>query len=110
MSYLDDNIPKIEIEERNADFPVYMDDEGVLKDIGVHPGDILFIKKTKKISDGDIIALRVADGLVIYKYIVRDNDILLSPENKDIPSIPCTYEQFSQMVVIGKATALLRGM
>lgn len=106
------NLPntEIKIDERNADFVVEMNEEGVLKGAGVKTGDILFIKKTKKIADGDIIALRLSEGIVLYKYILGENDIVLSLENEDLPSIPCTYEQFSQMVVVGKVVLLMRNM
>ena len=70
-------------------------------------GDIVFIRKTDEIENGNIYAVGIDDEVLLKRiYYDKDNDIFqLVSENPAYPPKIITGEKLNHIVILGKAVA-----
>lgn len=70
-------------------------------------GDIVFIKKTSMVDNGDIAAVAVDDEVLLkrFEYTKEENILALHSENPRYKTIRYTGEQLNHIRVLGKAVA-----
>lgn len=73
----------------------------------IHDGDIVFVKKTDIVENGEIAVVIIDDEATLKRffYYREQNLIILKPENPKYQDIILTGEQLNQVRVIGRAVA-----
>ena len=73
----------------------------------IHDGDIVFVKKTDIVENGEIAVVIIDDEATLKRffYYREQNLVILKPENPKYQNIILTGEQLNQVRVIGKAVA-----
>ena len=73
----------------------------------IHDGDIVFVKKTDIVENGEIAVVIIDDEATLKRffYYREQNLVILKPENPKYQDIILTGEQLTQVRVIGKAVA-----
>ena len=76
-------------------------------DAGIHEDDLVAIKKTNDVKNGDLVVVRVEDEVTL-KYFQKDNHYLeLVPANKDFSTIRIDLRE-QEAFVEGKSVGLIR--
>ena len=76
-------------------------------DAGIHEDDLVAIKKTSDVKNGDLVVVRVEDEVTL-KYFKKDNhDLELIPANKDFSAIKIDLRE-QEAFVEGKSVGLIR--
>jgi len=76
-------------------------------DAGIHEGDLVAIKKTTEVKNGDLVVIRLEDEVTL-KYFKKNNYILeLIPANKDFSIIKVDLRE-QEAFVEGKSVGLIR--
>jgi repressor LexA len=76
-------------------------------DAGIHEDDLVAIKKTTEVKNGDLTVIRLEDEVTL-KYFKKNNYILeLIPANKDFPIIKVDLRE-QEAFVEGKSVGLIR--
>ena len=78
----------------------------------IHDGDIVFVKKTDIVENGEIAVVIIDDEATLKRffYYREQNLVILKPENPKYQDIILTGEQFNQVRVIGRAVAFQSGV
>lgn len=73
----------------------------------IHDGDIVFVKKTEIVENGEIAVVIIDDEATLKRffYYREQNLVILKPENPKYQDIILTGEQLNQVRVIGRAVA-----
>lgn len=73
----------------------------------IHDGDIVFVKKTDIVENGEIAVVIIDDEATLKRffYYREQNLVILKPENPKYQDIIFTGEQLEQVKVIGRAVA-----
>lgn len=73
----------------------------------IHDGDIVFVKKTDIVENGEIAVVIIDDEATLRRffYYREQNLVILKPENPKYQDIILTGEQLNQVRVIGRAVA-----
>lgn len=73
----------------------------------IHDGDIVFVKKTDIVENGEIAVVIIDDETTLKRffYYREQNLVILKPENPKYQDIILTGEQLNQVRVIGRAVA-----
>lgn len=73
----------------------------------IHDGDIVFVKKTDIVENGEIAVVIIDDEATLKRffYYREQNLVILKPENPKYQDIIFTGEQLNQVRVIGRAVA-----
>ena len=73
----------------------------------IHDGDIVFVKKTDIVENGEIAVVIIDDEATLKRFFYyRDqNLVILKPENPKYQDIILTGDQLNQVRVIGRAVA-----
>ena len=73
----------------------------------IHDGDIVFVKKTDIVENGEIAVVIIDDEATLKRffYYLEQNLVILKPENPKYQDIILTGEQLNQVRVIGRAVA-----
>uniref|UniRef100_UPI003D770206 LexA family protein n=1 Tax=Catenibacterium mitsuokai TaxID=100886 RepID=UPI003D770206 len=73
----------------------------------IHDGDIVFVKKTDIVENGEIAVVIIDDEATLKRffYYREQNLVILKPENPKYQDIILTGEQLNQVRVIGRAVA-----
>ena len=73
----------------------------------IHDGDIVFVKKTDIVENGEIAVVIIDDEATLkrFYYYREQNLVVLKPENPKYQDIILTGEQLNQVRVIGRAVA-----
>ena len=93
----------------DSDFDYFLKVKGLsMKDAGIMEDDLIAVKKTTDVRNGDIVIARM-DNEVTVKYFNRKNSkvIELEPANEDFENIVVDLEQ-EQLHIEGKSVGLLR--
>ena len=78
-----------------------------MMDAGIHEDDLVAIKKTTEVKNGDLVVVRLEDEVTL-KYFKKDNYILeLIPANKDFSIIKVDLRE-QEVFVEGKSVGLIR--
>ncbi len=73
-----------------------------MRDAGILEGDLLAVKKTHQINNGQIIVARIDDDVTVKRYKKTGSMIELIPENPDFKVIKVTNDNFAlEGVVVG---------
>ena len=76
-------------------------------DAGIHEDDLVAIKKTTDVKNGDLVVVRVDDEVTL-KYFRKDNhNLKLIPANKDFSTITIDLRE-QEAFVEGKSVGLIR--
>jgi repressor LexA len=74
---------------------------------GIHEDDLVAIKKTTEVKNGDLVVVRLEDEVTL-KYLKKDNHNLeLIPANKDFSTIKIDLRE-QEVFVEGKSVGLIR--
>lgn len=73
----------------------------------IHDGDIVFVKKTDIVENGEIAVVIIDDEATLKRffYYREQNLVILKPENPKYQDIILTGERLNQVRVIGRAVA-----
>ena len=75
-------------------------------DIGIFDGDLVVIKQQNTCNDGDIIVAMVDDEATLKRFYLKDDHIVLHPENSMLNDIIVTQDQ--SFAVLGKLVGSIR--
>ena len=76
-------------------------------DAGIHEDDLVAVKKTTDVKNGDLVVVRVEDEVTL-KYFQKNNHKLeLVPANKDFSTIKVDLRE-QEAFVEGKSVGLIR--
>ena len=78
-----------------------------MKNVRIHDGDIVFIRRQPMVDNGAIAAVIIEDEVTLKRfYYYRDNDlIILKPENAEYEDLIYTGADLEKIKVFGKAVA-----
>lgn len=75
-------------------------------DAGIFEGDIVIANSEEKYQNGDIVVAKLQDEATLKRFLKKDGEYYLMPENKNYEPIPVTgREDFS---IAGKVVAVIR--
>ena len=100
------NCPKSFFE---SDFDYFLKVRGLsMKDVGIMEDDLIAVKKTTDVKNGDIVIARLEDEVTV-KFFNRKspNVVELEPANQDFENIVVNLES-EQLYIEGKSVGLLR--
>ena len=92
-----------------SDFDYFLRVKGLsMKDAGIMEDDLLAVKKTQEIKNGDIVIARIADEVTV-KYFQRSapNKVHLKPANEEFSDIEVNLEE-TELYIEGKSVGLIR--
>ena len=76
-------------------------------DAGIHEDDLVAIKKTTDVKNGDLVVVRIDDEVTL-KYFKKDNyNLELVPANKNFSTITIDLRE-QEAFVEGKSVGLIR--
>ena len=78
-----------------------------MKNVRIHDGDIVFIKRQPMVENGDIAAIIIGDEVTLkrFYYYQENNLIILKPENPEYKDLIYSGTDLEQIKVFGKAVA-----
>nr|WP_315486710.1 transcriptional repressor LexA [uncultured Undibacterium sp.] len=78
-----------------------------MRDIGIMDGDLLAVKKTDSVRNGQIVVARIGEEVTVKRYMKTSNGIELLPENPDFSPI-IIDENVPDFALEGLAVGLMR--
>ena len=92
-----------------SDFDYFLRVKGLsMKDAGIMEDDLLAVKKTQEIKNGDIVIARLDDEVTVKFFNRKSSNIVeLEPANEDFENIVINLES-EQLHIEGKSVGLLR--
>ena len=88
-----------------AHFAMIAEGDGMIN-ARIFDGDVVYIRQTDDISNGDLVAVMLEDSVVslwrLWKY---EDRIVLERENPKYPAITLMGEDMENLAIIGKAVA-----
>ena len=78
-----------------------------MKDAGILEDDLVAIKRTQDIKNGDIVVAKINDEVTLKYFSSKDGDIKLLPANEDFDEIIIDQNR-NDFSVIGKSVGLIR--
>jgi repressor LexA len=76
-------------------------------DAGIHEDDLVAIKKTTQVKNGDLVVVRIEDEVTLKYFNQQDHLLELIPANKDFATIKIDLRQ-QEAFVEGKSVGLIR--
>lgn len=74
----------------------------------IYDGDIVFIKQTPMVNNGEIAAVIVGDEATLKRvYYNKDNKLVLSAENPQYAPLVYTNEELNNINILGRAVAFM---
>ena len=92
-----------------SDFDYFLRVRGLsMKDAGIMEDDLIAVKKTQEIKNGDIVIARIEDEVTV-KYFQRSapNIVHLKPANEEFSDIEVNLEE-TELYIEGKSVGLIR--
>lgn len=89
----------------NSDFCVYADGDSMI-DVGIHEGDLVFLKSTPQVENGKIAAVLIDDATTLKRFYKNENQIILQPENKTYSPIIITEEDGKNIKILGEMVGM----
>jgi len=77
-----------------------------MKNAGILDNDLVLVRKQQTAQNNDIIAAMIEDETTIKKLKIKQNKIILQPENPNYQ--PITIENPEKFFIIGKVIAVIR--
>ncbi len=78
-----------------------------MKDAGILEDDLVAIKRTQDIKNGDIVVAKIDDEVTLKYFSSKDGDIKLIPANEDFDEIIIDQNR-NDFSIIGKSVGLIR--
>lgn len=76
-----------------------------MTDAHILDGDFVILKRQYKVSNGQIAAVVYQDKITLKKFYLKDDKVILVPENKSMEPIICSAKEVR---VIGKLVGIIR--
>ena len=76
-------------------------------DAGIHEDDLVAIKKTTEVKNGDLVVIRLEDEVTLKYFKKTNHDLELIPANKDFSTIKIDLRK-QKAFVEGKSVGLIR--
>jgi|TARA_B110000967_G_scaffold200424_1_gene236217 repressor LexA len=76
-------------------------------DAGIHEDDLVAIKKTTQVKNGDLVVVRIEDEVTLKYFNQQDHLLELIPANKDFATIKIDLRE-QEAFVEGKSVGLIR--
>ncbi|MCX5801475.1 MAG: transcriptional repressor LexA [Candidatus Eisenbacteria bacterium] len=77
-----------------------------MKNAGLLDGDIAIVRQQPRADSGDIVVALLGEEATVKKYVLKENEVILEPENESYEPIVVTEE--SQFSLVGKVIGSLR--
>ena len=91
-----------------SDFDYFLRVKGLsMKDAGILEDDLVAIKRTQDIKNGDIVVAKINDEVTLKYFSSKDGDIKLLPANEDFDEIIIDQNR-NDFSIIGKSVGLIR--
>ena len=74
---------------------------------GIHEDDLVAIKKTTEVKNGDLVVVRLEDEVTLKYFKKKDHKLELIPANKDFSTIKIDLRE-QEVFVEGKSVGLIR--
>ena len=74
-----------------------------MKDAGILPEDLIIVRKQNIVSNGDIVVALIEEEATVKKYLEKDGQVWLLPENEEFSPI-----DGSGATILGKVVASMR--
>ena len=91
----------------NADFALKCSGDSMI-DANICDGDLVFIRETPEVQNGEIAAVVIGDEATLKKVYVQGSTVTLIPANSAYEPIVCQKEELNSIRICGKAVAVLR--
>lgn len=75
-------------------------------DVGIHDGDLIFMKQTPVVDNGKIAAVIIDDDVTLKRFYKKDHEIILQPENKEYSPIILRENDGQNIRIIGEMIGL----
>lgn len=76
-----------------------------MKEAGILDGDYVIVNPQQTIENGEIALVLIEDEATVKRVFIKDDEIVLRAENKDIPDR--TYKS-NEVIIIGKVIGVIR--
>jgi repressor LexA len=92
----------------SEDFDYFLKVKGMsMIDAGIHEDDLVAIKKTTDVRNGDLVVVRLEDEVTLKYFKQKDHLLELIPANKDFSTIKIDLKE-QEVFVEGKSVGLIR--
>ena len=93
----------------DSDFDYFLKVKGLsMKDAGIMEDDLIAVKKTTDVRNGDIVIARIDDEVTVKYFNIKNSKVVeLEPANEDLENIVVDLEH-EQLHIEGKSVGLLR--
>lgn len=91
----------------NADFSLICRGDSMI-DANIQDGDIVFIKETPMVENGEIAAVVIGEEATLKKVYYQDDTVTLLPANSAYEPMVYKKEEINGIRICGKAVAVLR--
>lgn len=71
-------------------------------DVGIHDGDLVFMKQTPVVENGKIAGVIIDDDVTLKRFYKKDHEIILQPENKSYSPIILRENDGQNIRIIGE--------
>lgn len=71
-------------------------------DVGIHDGDLVFMKQTPVVENGKIAAVIIDEDVTLKRFYKKDHEIILQPENKAYSPIILRENDGQNIKIIGE--------
>lgn len=72
-------------------------------DIGIFPGDLLIVERTKIAKDNDIVIVSIDDEIMVKRFCFKEKSILLISENKEHLPIDISDREYQISGIVKKS-------
>lgn len=94
-------------DEVNADFALRCQGDSMI-DANIQDGDIVFIKETPEVENGEIAAVVVGEEATLKKVYYHGDTVTLIPANSSYEPMVFKKDEINDIRICGKAVAVLR--
>lgn len=94
-------------DEVNADFALRCQGDSMI-DANIQDGDIVFIKETPEVENGEIAAIVVGEEATLKKVYYHGDTVTLIPANSSYEPMVFKKDEINDIRICGKAVAVLR--
>lgn len=94
-------------DEVNADFALRCQGDSMI-DANIQDGDIVFIKETPEVENGEIAAVVVGEEATLKKVYYHGDTVTLIPANSSYEPMVFKKDEINDIHICGKAVAVLR--
>jgi len=94
-------------DEVNADFALRCQGDSMI-DANIQDGDIVFIKETPEVENGEIAAVVVGEEATLKKVYYHGDTVTLIPANSSYEPMVFKKDEINDIRICGKAVAILR--